>query len=157
MQSDGGFEPVAPCKGNVSANRMQSDESLLSRAMLRCSLTSPKAMVSQPRVKQAEGLRHPGSPPNVQGLKSIAPCKGNTSSIGATPRRQTTANQTTNVRKSNDKRPQTERKPSVIAKLRPTCNRKIKHKSITIYVIFCDMNLLILQLHNHSNKTHSKP
>ena len=51
-----------------------------------------RAMVSQPRVKQAEGLRHPGSPPNVQGLKTIAPCKGNTSSIGATPRRQTTAN-----------------------------------------------------------------
>ena len=46
-----GFEASAPCKGNVSANRMQSDESLLSRAMLRCSLTSPEAMVSQPRVK----------------------------------------------------------------------------------------------------------
>gem|GEM_PF-3949920 len=27
-------------EGKVSANRMQSDESLLSRAMLRCSLTS---------------------------------------------------------------------------------------------------------------------
>ena len=46
-----GFESSASCKGNVSANRMQSDESLLSRAMLRCSLTSPEAMVSQPRVK----------------------------------------------------------------------------------------------------------
>ena len=46
-----------------------------------------------------------GPPPNVQGLKSIAPCKGNTSSIGATPRRQTTANQTTNVRKPNENHP----------------------------------------------------
>ena len=46
-----GFEASAPCKGNVSANRMQSDESLLSRAMLRCNLTSLEAMVSQPRVK----------------------------------------------------------------------------------------------------------
>ena len=45
-----GFGISTPCKGNVSANRMQSDESLLSRAMLRCSLTSPEAMVSQPRV-----------------------------------------------------------------------------------------------------------
>ncbi len=61
--SFGGFEAAAPCKGNVSANRMQSDESLLSRAMLRCSLTSPEAIISQPRVKQTEGLRHPGFPP----------------------------------------------------------------------------------------------
>ena len=43
--SFGGFEAAAPCKGNVSANRMQSDESWLSRAMLRCSLTSPKAKI----------------------------------------------------------------------------------------------------------------
>ena len=80
----GGFEPGTPCKGNVSANRMQSDESLLSRAMLRCSLTSPKAMVFQPRVKQAEGLRHPGSP-HVQGLKGIAPCRGSMSKMGQRP------------------------------------------------------------------------
>ena len=32
---------------NVCANRMQSDESWLSKAMLRCSLTSPKAMSVQ--------------------------------------------------------------------------------------------------------------
>ena len=37
-----------------------------------------RAMVSQPRVKQAEGLRHPGFP-HVPGLKTIAPCKGNVS------------------------------------------------------------------------------
>ena len=129
MQCFDGFGLVAPCKGNgISAQG-----------------------------KAGRRTATPWVPPPRLGLKSIAPCKGNTSSIGATPRRQTSANQTTNVRKSNDKRPQTERKPSVIAKLRPTCNRKIKHKSITIYVIFCDMNLLILQLHNHSNKTHSKP
>ena len=30
---------------HVSANRMQSDENLFSRAMLRCSLTSPKAKI----------------------------------------------------------------------------------------------------------------
>ena len=35
------------CEGNVCANRMQSDESWLSKAMLRCSLTSPKAMSVQ--------------------------------------------------------------------------------------------------------------
>jgi hypothetical protein len=37
-----------------------------------------RAMVSQPRVKQDEGLRHPGFP-HVLGLKGIAPCKGRTS------------------------------------------------------------------------------
>ena len=74
-----GFGTAAPCKGNVSANRMQSDESLLSRAMLRCSLTSPEAIISQPRVKQTEGLRHPGFSPNEKGLNGIAPCKGNMS------------------------------------------------------------------------------
>ena len=136
MQSDGGLEPAAPCKGN--------------------------GISAQGKVNVVNDTL---GPPNVPGLKTIAPCKGSTSATGATPRRQTSANQTTNVRKPSANRPQTERrpndkpngKPSVIAKLRPTCNRKIKHKSITIYVIFCDMNLLILQLYNHSNKTHSKP
>ena len=39
------------CDSNVSANRMQSDESWLSKAMLRCSLTSPKAMSVQTECK----------------------------------------------------------------------------------------------------------
>ena len=39
------------CYCNVSANRMQSDESLLSKAMLRCSLTSLLQCQCQPNAE----------------------------------------------------------------------------------------------------------
>ena len=47
-------------------------------------------MVSQPKVKQAEGLRHPEFP-HVLGLKGIARYKGRTSRIGGAPPRHTRA------------------------------------------------------------------
>ena len=63
VQSDGGFEPVAPCKGN--------------------------GISAQGKVNEVNDTL---GPPHEQGLKGIAPCKGNTSATGATPRRQSTAN-----------------------------------------------------------------
>nr|DAV99224.1 MAG TPA: hypothetical protein [Caudoviricetes sp.] len=36
VQSHGGFEPVAPCKGNVSANRMQNLKTRFSGSSFSC-------------------------------------------------------------------------------------------------------------------------
>ena len=56
------------CYCNVSANRMQSDESLLSKAMLRCSLTSllqrynahtPKSKFFRRLISHHESFPHP--------------------------------------------------------------------------------------------------
>ena len=60
-------EPKLLIRCNVSANRMQSDESLLSRAMLRCSLTSrskdttpsPGNLIFRFLISQLESFPHP--------------------------------------------------------------------------------------------------
>ena len=61
VQSDGGLEPVAPCKGN--------------------------GISAQGKVNEVNDTL--GPPPHVPGLKTIAPCRGSTSRIGATPPRHT--------------------------------------------------------------------
>ena len=74
---------MAPCKGNVSANRMQSDGGFEPVAPCK-----GNGISAQGKVNVVNGTL--GSP-HVPGLKSIAPCRGSTSRIGATPPRHTRA------------------------------------------------------------------